>query len=271
MSAIRRFLNKFISKTTSSKPSAQSAQARQAREATQPTQPTQPAQPVSPIKSESMQVLNQQPAVDEDTTNIVFNIISMFPIFITLMLLLISLINTSIFSSFISYFVGLLILTVLWKVISGLLPDNKLDKTSKLDKTIQCAKLTLLKNVSPLDYGLGYLIFTFLYIFIPMIIYQVFNIGLIIFLSTVTILDVVIKKKYNCYTNRTIFMSCLLGFVWSCVYIMIIYNMFSTDEGSAEAAFFISNLDSNKASCSRPKEQQFKCAVYKNGELLKTI
>ena len=77
--------------------------------------------PRTPVAgSESMQVLNQQPAVDEDTTNIVFNIISMFPIFITLMLLLISLINTSIFSSFISYFVAdlnILLCTILAYII----------------------------------------------------------------------------------------------------------------------------------------------------------
>ena len=47
--------------------------------------------------------------------------------------------------------------------------------------------------------------------------------------------------------------------------------MFSSDTSSAESAFFITNLNSNKATCSRTKEQQFKCAVYKNGELLKTI
>ena len=104
-----------------------------------------------------------------------------------------------------------------------------------------------------------------------MIIFKVFNIGLIIFLSLVTILDLIIKIKLKCYNNRTIFISCLLGFVCSSVYIMIIYNMFSGDESTAEGAFFITNLNSNKASCSRTKEQQFKCAVYKNGELLKTI
>tara|TARA_Y100000813_G_C24099146_1_gene322094 strand:+ start:213 stop:878 length:666 start_codon:yes stop_codon:yes gene_type:complete len=220
------------------------------------------------------------PNLSDDLYNDILKIFSIFPIFITLMLLLISLINTSIFSSFISYFIGLLILTGLWKLIGALLPPKDTAPPSESDdateitkkpETDKCMQLTLIKDITPLDFGLSYLIFTFLYIFIPMIIYKVYNVGLIIFLALITILDVIVKKQHNCCTFRTIFISCLLGFVWSSVYIMIVYNMFSGDNTSAEGAFFITNLNSDKATCSRTKEQQFKCAVYKNGELLKTI
>ena len=178
----------------------------------------------------------------------------------------------------------MLILTGLWKLIGELLPPkdtappSESDADAKSDsdnstkpETDKCMQLTLIKGITPIDFGLSYLIFTFLYIFIPMIIYKVYNVGLIIFLALITILDVIIKKQHNCCTFRTIFISCLLGFVWSSVYIMIVYNMFSGDNTSAEGAFFITNLNSDKATCSRTKEQQFKCAVYKNGELLKTI
>lgn len=224
------------------------------------------------------------PNLSPDLYNEILKIFSIFPIFITLMLLLISLINTSIFSSFISYFIGLLILTGLWKLIGALLPPKDSAPPSGSDvgsvsdhddtakpETDKCMQLTLIKGITPVDFGLSYLIFTFLYIFIPMIIYKVYNVGLIIFLALITILDVIVKKQHNCCTFRTIFISCLLGFVWSSVYIMIVYNMFSGDNTSAEGAFFITNLNSDKATCSRTKEQQFKCAVYKNGELLKTI
>ena len=34
---------------------------------------------------------------------------------------------------------------------------------------------------------------------------------------------------------------------------------------------FIDNLDSNKVMCNRPSKQTFKCAVYKNGQLIKNL
>jgi hypothetical protein len=34
---------------------------------------------------------------------------------------------------------------------------------------------------------------------------------------------------------------------------------------------YYDDLISNKIACSKPSQQKFKCSVYKNGELLKTL
>jgi len=42
-------------------------------------------------------------------------------------------------------------------------------------------------------------------------------------------------------------------------------------ETNNKALLYYDDLVSNKQSCSRPSNEQFKCSVFQNGELLQTI
>jgi hypothetical protein len=105
--------------------------------------------------------------------------------------------------------------------------------------------------------------FTIMYLSIPMftngsVNYWIFS-GLIFYFF----LDIFIKSYKKCTVNPGyLFLNVLLGLTSSALIVILMYF------GGSGKFLFFNEIQSNKQMCSMPKNQTFKCNVYKNGEII---
>ena len=125
-----------------------------------------------------------------------------------------------------------------------------------------CDTISYSKNGNN-TYSVFMMTFTTVYLCMPMFVNSSVN---WLFLGTCIawiLIDIAIRKKAGCVTSvNAIFTNIVIGLVMA---MTIVGTM--TANGSEKFLFF-NEVQSNKVVCSRPKKQQFKCAVYKNGEVL---
>ena len=105
--------------------------------------------------------------------------------------------------------------------------------------------------------------FTIMYIFLPMFINQNVNAWMFFGLTIYFIMDTFIKQQNKCVEPSNVFVNVLIGFALSAILVCIMIN----SPGLSNLLFF-NDYSSNKEICTMPKKQTFKCAVYKNGELI---
>jgi hypothetical protein len=107
-------------------------------------------------------------------------------------------------------------------------------------------------------------VFTLVYLFLPMLMNDILNLPLLILLLILYAVDTVIKTGNKCTTPIGIVLGSFVGLIWGLLWYFLIQSQ------NPELLYY-DDLISNKIACSRPTQQQFKCSVYKNGELLKTL
>tara|TARA_B100000424_G_C22944042_1_gene502363 strand:- start:3791 stop:4405 length:615 start_codon:yes stop_codon:yes gene_type:complete len=107
--------------------------------------------------------------------------------------------------------------------------------------------------------------FTFIYLFIPMDSNNVVNYPLLICILGIFIIDAFTRMKGNCTNAQGIILGGVLGLILGAIW----YNILKITGN--DSLLYYDEYVSDKVACSRPEKQTFKCAVYKNGELLKTI
>jgi hypothetical protein len=105
--------------------------------------------------------------------------------------------------------------------------------------------------------------FTLMYIFLPMFINQNVNTWMFFGLTIYFIIDTFTKQQNKCVEPSNVFINVLVGFALSAILVCIMIN----SPGLSNLLFF-NDYSSNKEICTMPKKQTFKCAVYKNGELI---
>jgi hypothetical protein len=93
------------------------------------------------------------------------------------------------------------------------------------------------------------------------------NIGLLVFLVVYAILDIMVKKNLGCFKIKTtnfmgLFFNILGGSIAGYIAVTILYTLNLTNY------LYFNMLSSNAMTCSVPKQQTFKCSVYKNGQIL---
>lgn len=104
--------------------------------------------------------------------------------------------------------------------------------------------------------------FTLLYLMMPMSYISSMNYPIVIFVSSLLILDAVTKYMGGCTTISGIFLGSIVGSVLGIIWFVLLYST-----GHKDLLFF--NLEpSNNVVCSRPGKQTFKCNVYKGGQLI---
>ena len=106
--------------------------------------------------------------------------------------------------------------------------------------------------------------FTLSYMFLPMTLNGIMNFPLLIILLLLYAIDVVMKIKNDCTTYIGVALGSIVGIIWGVTWFFVIQTQ-------NKGLLYYDDLISNKVACSRPSQQQFKCAVYKNGELLSTL
>jgi hypothetical protein len=110
------------------------------------------------------------------------------------------------------------------------------------------------------------LAFTIMYICLPMIINNDVNWWVIGALLSYLFMDIGIRYTKQCITG---FSDLLINLLGGATLGLIIPSLMYT--GGASKYLFFNEISSNKEVCSMAKKQTFKCAVYKNGELIGSV
>ena len=156
--------------------------------------------------------------------------------------------------------------------------NNENDNIKTIDQFInkvgnKVNPLCYLFNMNPK--GLGYLSvpsfnsviisFTIAYLVGPMLLNNAINYILIITMFTILAVDSSARVSNNCTTPIGIVFGVILGFIIGGLYVVMI------KASGNENLLYNDDFISNKVACTKPTKQQFKCAVYKNGELLRNL
>jgi hypothetical protein len=125
-----------------------------------------------------------------------------------------------------------------------------------------CDTISYSKNGNN-TYSVFMMSFTTVYLSMPMFINSSVN-WLFIGACIVGIaMDIGVRAKAGCaMSGKGIFTNVVAGLVLA----MSIVGIMTANGG--EKFLFFNEIQSNKTVCSRPTKQQFKCTVYKNGEVL---
>lgn len=107
-----------------------------------------------------------------------------------------------------------------------------------------------------------FIAFTLVYLYMPMQYISGINYPILMFVTSLLVLDAGTKVMGGCTTFSGVALGTLVGGILGLLWFIIFY---ATDH--SDLLFF--NIEaSNNVICSRPKKQSFKCKIYKNGELV---
>ena len=108
--------------------------------------------------------------------------------------------------------------------------------------------------------------FTITYLSIPMFSNSDPNYWIFVSMLVYFIFDILIKYGEMCISSMSILLAEILGgSVLSTIIVMLMYA------GGSGKYLFFNEITSDKNVCYQPKNQTFKCSVYKNGELVGNI
>ena len=107
--------------------------------------------------------------------------------------------------------------------------------------------------------------FTFFYLYMPMKYISEINYPILISIISIFSIDTITKLKNSCIDLSGALLGTLFGTIMGIVWFIIFYSTDNKD------LLFFNSEPSNNVVCSRPKEQTFKCSVYKNGEIIKQL
>ena len=107
--------------------------------------------------------------------------------------------------------------------------------------------------------------FTLAYLYMPMKYVSGINYPVLMSVLGILVLDGATKIMGGCTSFTGVGLGTLVGLSLGLAYFGLIYG------SGHEDLLFFNGEPSNNVVCSRPKKQQFKCVVYKNGEVLKEL
>jgi hypothetical protein len=150
---------------------------------------------------------------------------------------------------------GLVLLSLFGSLISNIdtVPDSKL-----ICHSLPFGNASLPIGIGILAYTLGYLLFTIVKYKIV-----VFNLAIVILFPMLILADVWWNISTGCYTTLKCIVSLIVGGGSGVLWSYIIWK-------SKVKEFQYYNIGSASEICSKPSAQTFKCAVYKNGKLIKS-
>ncbi len=132
------------------------------------------------------------------------------------------------------------------------------------DRTI-CSSIQYSKYGNP-TFSAFVFAFTIMYLSLPMFSNGEPNFWVFVSLITYFIIDIFIKIYKNCVIKMSdLFLNIILGLASSALIVTLMYL------GGSGKHLFFNEVSSNKDICYQPKEQTFKCSLYRNGELITGI
>jgi len=195
----------------------------------------------------------------------IFGFISLIgPFFIMFMMFTLSIFNSN-FKGFV-YLIGVSIMYAFISILNKTLNAESPEKLNAYHFPF-CQLFGDEMYYSIPSFNSSLYIFTLSYLLFPMMQNNMFNLPLVIFFILLFALDTVTRTtQINCTTGKGVSLGALIGFIWGLIYYNLIYQNDTTKQ-----FLYYNDFDSNKVACMRPSKQKFKCAVYKNGELVESI
>jgi hypothetical protein len=182
----------------------------------------------------------------------------MSPIFIAVFMLM-----TSMFNGDVKGFVwlGCVIVGI---VIVLFLGNSRPFKSEIVDCQSAPAVIDLFSKFPNLSVSTFFIVFTLTYLIWPMYQNKDWNYYVIVGFLAMLVTDTLFKLR-NCTKPIGIFAGFTIGALLSWFSYMIIRT------AGGDKLLYYNTITSNNIYCSRPKKQQFKCYVYKNGEIISTL
>lgn len=187
------------------------------------------------------------------------NILQMFsyfmPMFIVFFMILSSIVNQEIQKSMV-WIGGASILTLFVLLLQNL-------AFNKQEYTNTCKAFDLgYNNFNFPSPSAAFIMYTIFYLAAPMQAHNDWNIWLLVTMIILFGFDVITKTKFGCVTFKGITVGSLIGALFGILWYMAIKSA-----GGVKLLYY-NFVNSNNMYCSKPKEQTFKCSVYKNGQLI---
>lgn len=107
-----------------------------------------------------------------------------------------------------------------------------------------------------------FIAFTLAYLYMPMQYISGINYPVLIFITSLLVLDAGTKMTGGCTTFGGVMLGSLIGFVLGLLWFIAFYST-----GHEDLLFFNAE-PSNNVICSRPKKQTFRCKIFRNGEVI---
>jgi hypothetical protein len=199
-------------------------------------------------------------AMELSPTNLIQFFGTLSPIMVSFFLLSASILNKNIKG--LIYMAGVMFAFVLNAVFMNVL-KVPLDEGRSLACNLIEMPFSINAYSSP-SWNSVFIAFTLAYMYLPMSFSGNMNYGVIVALLALFGLDAATKVMNKCTNNLGVVIGGLLGLVLGGAWYGIIKA-----SGNPQLLYF--EELSNGETCSRPSKQTFKCAVYKNGKLIKNL
>jgi hypothetical protein len=192
------------------------------------------------------------------------NVIQLFsifaPLFLGTFLVLVSVFNQNIKGMI--YLGGVLISSVINFAVSASIRSEPLDNEGVICNLVEFPMFTRY-NVP--NYNSMFIAFTLMYLLLPMLSNNQINFWIIGVIVSIFAVDAYVKLMYFCTVPRGIVIGAVVGLTLGAV----LYFILKLSE--MESLLFFNDLTSNNVICKRPKNQTFKCSVYKNGQVIQDL
>ena len=201
-----------------------------------------------------------------------FNSLSFYsPLIICVSVVVFSMFTATMEKAFV-FFMWIFVITflriIIFKGIGSKSPENNIPD-------ICLTGLTQIFIPKDITYSTYIMSFTLMYFLMPMIMISqqsntnAINYGVLAFFIAYIALDLFIKKSLSCIP--AFFSTLVIGDLLSGVFLGGIISGLIMYGTTLKSYLYINEINSNKEVCSMPSKQQFKCRVFKNGELVGNV
>jgi hypothetical protein len=158
---------------------------------------------------------------------------------------------------YLGFLIGFCVIRNFIYMINGSLPTQN-------DRTL-CSSIQYSKYGNP-SFSAFVFSFTIMYLSFPMFSSGAANFWIFLSLLAYFFIDLYIKITKKCVVQMSdLFLNILLGISSAALIVVLMYV------GGSGKYLFFNEVSSNKDVCYKPKEQTFKCDLYRNGELVGNI
>jgi len=192
-------------------------------------------------------------AVENVSIPVVLQFITLVgPYFVSMFFILLSIINGDI-KGFM-YLFGIIIVYSIIALLKNTIPPNQ---------TLEiCSVLEKYHGQAP-SFITALYVYTLIYMLVPMITYNQFNIQLILILVFIIIVDILIRSTImKCINFVNIIFGIVIGGLIGGIWVMVL-----TQSGQKNLLFY-EDVMSNKEKCVKPGNDNFTCDVYQYGKLI---
>jgi hypothetical protein len=193
------------------------------------------------------------------------NIVQLFsifaPLFLGTFLVLVSVFNQNIKG--LIYLGGVLIASVINYVVSMTIGSEPVPGEGSICNLVEFPLIPNRYNVP--NYNSMFIAFTLMYLLLPMLTNSQVNLWIIGTIVSIFAIDAYVKLQYSCTVPRGITIGGIVGAALGSLW----YFLFKFTD--MQSLLFFNDLTSNNVVCNRPKNQTFKCSVYKNGQVIQDL